>query len=310
MVGCGPGLVFNQSQDMTRDQMLARADHVFVGVIENQAYETWPFLHVPGQETRNWRVLRRRLRVEMVLRGAEPRRSVDICEISWIRGTSGDWNSTQDGERDLFMVRIENGRYHVVRDWWRSIFPLYSGKHDRLPLDDSHPFWERIGLLSWWLGEGHSQGSLYRHDPGSALGLWRTAKIARGLLRNPEREMRVEGCQTLVFIGRFQDDCWDQLSPEDRATWSDHGVSPAERFVHADEGHAMDQWDWAVATNDIDTMRLLTTANRPHLRREFCRLFARRFPNDHDNGCPADRPPPATIVTQDGDVPLIGAWPR
>jgi hypothetical protein len=57
-------------------------------------------------------------------------------------------------------------------------------------------------------------------------------------------------------------------------------------------------------------LRLLTTVNRPRLRREFCRLFAQRFPNDHDNGCPADQPPPATIVTKDGDIPLIGAWPQ
>lgn len=219
-------------------------------------------------------------------------------------------DSTNQGERDLFIVRLENGRYHVVRDYLRSIFPIYSGKHDRLPLDDSHPFWERIGLLNWWLGEGHTQSPLYSRDPGNALRLWRTAKIARGLLRHPEREMRVLGCQTLVFIGRFQDECWEQLSLEDRAIWSAHGVVSAERFVHAGEDHAMDQWDWAVAANDIDTMRLLTTANRPVLRREYCRLFGQRYPNDHDNGCPADQPPPATIVTQDGDVPLIGAWPQ
>jgi hypothetical protein len=65
----------------------------------------------------------------------------------------------------------------------------------------------------------------------------------------------------------------------------------------------------AVSSNDIDKMRLLTTINQSALRREFCRRFAQRFPNDHDNGCPADQPPPATIVTKDGDVPLIGAWP-
>ena len=33
-----------------------------------------------------------------------------------------------------------------------------------------------------------------------------------------------------------------------------------------------------------------------------------KFPNDTDSGCPADTPPPATIVSQDGDVPLPGRW--
>lgn len=53
-------------------------------------------------------------------------------------------------------------------------------------------------------------------------------------------------------------------------------------------------------------LRLLTTVNRSILRQKFCRIFIQRFPNDHDNGGPADQPPPATIVTQDGEVPLIG----
>jgi hypothetical protein len=72
----------------------------------------------------------------------------------------------------------------------------------------------------------------------------------------------------------------------------------------------MNEWNRAVAANDADMPRLLTAVNRPTLRREFSRLFAQRFPHDHDNGCPADQPPPATIVTQDGDVPLLGPWPQ
>jgi len=54
---------------------------------------------------------------------------------------------------------------------------------------------------------------------------------------------------------------------------------------------------------------MLTAINRPSLRREFCREFMAKYPNDTDNGCPADKPPPATIVTQDGDLPLVGEWP-
>lgn len=71
----------------------------------------------------------------------------------------------------------------------------------------------------------------------------------------------------------------------------------------------MEDWNGAVAAKDVDSKRLLTAANR-HPRCEFGHLFTQRFPNDHDNGCSADQPPPAAIVTQDGDVPLIGPWPR
>ena len=206
LTGCGPGLVFNMSPEMTKDQMLARADHIFIGVIEKQEGENWLFLQVPGAKRGDWTILKRQVRVETVLRGQEPRQSVTIYEYFPNGGLTGDWNLTHEGQRNLFLLRVENGRYHLVRDFWRSIFPIYSGKHDRLPLDDTHPFWERVGLLSWWLGEGHSRGGLFRRDPGNALGLWRTAKIARGLVRHPERDMTVLGCQTLILMGRWQDE--------------------------------------------------------------------------------------------------------
>lgn len=196
---------------------------------------------------------------------------------------------------------MENGRYHLVRDFWRSIFPIYSGKHDRPPLDDSHPLWERIGLLTWWPGTDHNFSSMIaRVDPGRALAAWRTAKLARGFLHNRERETRVFGCKTLVLINLWQDECVEQLFPE-------HRWPPYQPPVT--EPDAMNEWGNAVFANDLDKMRLLTTVNHPALRREFCRLFTQRFPNDHDNGCPADQPPPATIVTEDGDIPLVGAWP-
>jgi hypothetical protein len=310
LTGCGPGLVFNMTPEMTKEQMLARADHIVIGVIEKQEYENWLFLNVPSAKHGDWTILKRQVRIETVLRGQELRPSIVVYEYFPTLGLSGDWNSTQEGQRNLFLLRLENGRYHLVRDFWRSIFPIYSGTHDRLPLDDTHPFWERFSLLTWWLRDGHTVGRLSRRDPWGTLGQWRTAKIARGLMRRPERDMRVLGCQTLIFMGRWQDECWDQLSPEDRATWSEGGVAPAERFIQTGEDHAMDEWNWAVEANDVDMLRLLTSVNRPTLRREFCRLFTQRFPNDHDNGCPADQPPPATIVTQDGDVPLVGAWPR
>ena len=205
--------------EMTKDQMLARADHIFMGVIEKQDYEYWPFLRIPGQDSSKWRVWRRRVRIEILLRGTEPRKSIDVYEYSSTLGSSGDLNSTEDGERDLFLVRVENGRYHVVQDWVRCIFPIYSGRHERLPLGDTRSVWERIALLNWWLSDGHRVTNWSRMDPGWALGRWRTAKLARGFLRHPDREMRVFGCQVLLQMTAFQDECWFELHflSEDRA---------------------------------------------------------------------------------------------
>lgn len=195
--------------------MLARADHVFIGVIEKQESENWVFLSVPGSKRGEWTILKRQVHIETILRGQESRPSVFLYEYFPTGKRPGVWNSTHEGERDLFLVRVENGRYHLVRDFLRSVFPIYSGKHDCVPLDDGHPLWERVGLLTWWPGERPNFSSLIaRIDPGQALSVWRTAKLARGLLHNRERETRVFGCNTLVFIDLWQDECVDEVFPE------------------------------------------------------------------------------------------------
>jgi hypothetical protein len=79
LTGCGPGLVFNNSE-MTPDQMQARADHVFIGVIEKQEVESWLFLNVPGSKTGDWTILKRQVRIETVLRGRESHPSVFLYE--------------------------------------------------------------------------------------------------------------------------------------------------------------------------------------------------------------------------------------
>jgi len=68
--------------------------------------------------------------------------------------------------------------------------------------------------------------------------------------------------------------------------------------------------EWWNRDPDREERRFLTTFNDSRLRAEFCRLYVQEYPGDNDNGYPADRPPPATIVTAEGDVPLIGPWPR
>jgi len=320
LTGCGPGLQFDKSPTMTAGQMLDRATLVFVGVIERQIFVNWPFLTVPGEDSNNWRVLNRRVRVEAIALGKEPRKVIDVYEIFAIGGATGDWNSTQNDGRYLFLVRLENGRYHVVRDWWRSIFPIGSGKHDRFPLDSSRTVWERAALLQFWVGSGYRPAFPANNhlDPGRALGRWRLSKLLRGLLRHPDPRLRLAACETLLLWGRSQDECYDQLDPRRRTQRGEYwnGVVPADEWSGNrswEKELALRDWESLLARKTdagiIDEMKLFTTVNNRELRQKFCQLFQQEFPNDHDNGCPADQPPPATIVTEDGDIPLLGEWP-
>jgi hypothetical protein len=128
-------------------------------------------------------------------------------------------------------------------------------------------------------------------------------------------------CENLLLWGRFQDECLNDLTPQERREHglamngivpeqyylSDRDWGKQQRFVVQEWNRVM-SGDQLTATN-IDEARVFTTINNRALRERFCREYKRRFPNDHDNGCPVDRPPPATIVTEDGDVPLTGPWP-
>ena len=319
LTGCQPSFQFNDSQ-MTPEQMLDRATLVFVGVIQGQTFVNWPFLRVPGQNAQYWRVLRRRVTVEAIAQGREDRKTVDVYEYFWIGGTTGDWNLTENGRRYLFLVRNEDGTYHVVRDWWRSIFPIRSGKHDRFPMDGSKPVWERAGLLQFWVQRGYSPGFPADHhlDPGRALGLWRLTKLERGLLHHSDGEIRQAACEQLLLTRSAQDECFEQMELSRRTAFGTY----YNRIVPLDEWNRNRRWvrrfardDWVSAMRQkdqpgmLDELKLFTTVNDRKLREEFCEKFQRAFPDDHDNGCPADRPPPATIVNADGDVPLTEAWP-
>lgn len=317
LTGCGPAFVLHQPA--TREEMLAGASLVVVGVIEEHKLESWPSFRVqvpPGPDAHFWQVLRRRVRVETVLSGSMQTGPIDIYEVTWTAGASGNWNATQDGERAVFPLRKEHGYYRVAGDWWRSIFPVTTGPHARLPLDDSYPLWERIALMNWWITQSDAQmrinsPSSPHHDPAGVITLWRTVKLLRGLLRHPSPGVRVPACRELLSLNWGQDECWDLLTSQERAQLREHGA----RCCTAEEVAASRQkWEKRSAAawwrkSDRDTNRLLTAISHPSLRREFCRLFQIEYPGDTDNGCPPGQPPPATIVTPQGDVPLLGPWP-
>ena len=321
LTGCQPSFQFNTSE-MTPDQMLDRATLVFVGVIESQTFVSWPFLRIPGQNADYWRVLERRVTVEAIARGQVPRKVVDVYEYFPVGGVTGDWNNTQPGDRCVFLLRDEGGSYHVARDFWRSIFPVRSGKHDRFPLDESRPVWERVALLQFWVARGYRPSLPARPhlDPSQVLGSWRTIKLMRGLLRHPDPQLRLAACEALLSK-TAQDECYEGLEPAKRTEFGTYynAVVPAKEWERSRRWlreFARNDWEWGLGDwrhfgtpDTLDRLKLFTTVNDRKLREEFCEKFQRMFPDDHDNGCPADRPPPATIVTADGDVPLAGAWP-
>jgi hypothetical protein len=303
--------------------MLSRASLVLVGVIESHHLESWPFFRVsvPGDvgEARDWQVLRRRVRVETVLRGSENRKSIDVYEVYWMGVRTGDWNATDDGERAVFLLRVEDGYYHVVQDWWRSIFTVTNGLHSRLPLDDSRPLWERIALMNLWIQRSDTAMRItYPHflqsDPGGVLSIWRKVKLLRGLLRHPSAGVRVPACrELLVFVGWGQDECWEMLSDEERVHLHDSGYFCCSAMDIAQSRAKDQEWGaayWWQAYTDREHRRLMTTMNNREMRTEFCRHYALEYPGDKDTGCPADLPPPASIVTEQGDVRLTGAWPQ
>lgn len=313
-VGCTYGLRFNADDKMTPAQMLDRASLVFIGVIQQHRYDSFPFFRspVPGEDY--WRILRRRVRVETVVRGVRAGPDLDVYEIFWTGGATGNWNATWDGERALFMVTQEGSRYHVVCDWVRSIFPVGSGYHSRLPLTDATPFWERFALLEYWPAPGISLHMMAPRDPAATLSFWRTAKLMRGFLRHPDRSVHVGACGWLADLGYGQDECWDQLTPAERRSVE---ARPEEQFASNRRNEALTRQHWARELKGyrngfpetLSELRLFTTVRDPQLRAWACHQYEREFPGDHDNGCPATEPPPATIVTADGDVPLHGPWP-
>jgi len=305
---------------MSEDEMLARASHIFIGVIQKQQIEWWPLfrLRMPGDDpvtAKYWKILRREVRIEMLIRGVEARKVVNVYEIFWTGAASGPWNSTQNGERALFLVRVENGRYHVVRDFWQSVFRITSGPHSRLPLDDSRPLWERIALMNWWIKSSDDTvriaDSFFRfNDPGRSLSVWRIVKLTRGLLRHPSPYVRLAACRELVGMGGWgQDECREMLPDSDKAQL----LASASSRYFTDLSRQLQQRDaawWWSQYGQRENRRLLTATKNRVLRTEICRRYEREYPGDRDTGCPADQPPPATIVTEHGDVPLIGPWPR
>jgi hypothetical protein len=143
---------------------------------------------------------------------------------------------------------------------------------------------------------------------------WGTVKLERGLVRHPSAAVRVPACRALLMLGGWgQDECWELLSDTDRAHLHDSGYrccSASEIAATRLKTQAADpETLWNLPYSDRESRRVLTTINNQRLRAEFCRVWERQYTDDRDNGCPSNQAPPATIVIEQGDVPLVGPWP-
>jgi hypothetical protein len=218
LTGCSHG--FHARVEKTPDEQLpARAELILIGVIQGQHLDSFLYFRpdkIPdGDPPESWRPLRRRIRVDAVLKGSYTKSQIDVYEISWLGGGSLSWsafNLTRDGERCVFLLRQEGGRWRVVQDFYRSIFPVSSESPTRLPMDASRSFWERFALMNFWIDRSTTE---VRQGPGKffdftgALGPWRTKKLLRGLLRHPAPKVRVAACEELA---RYSDECWQMLA--------------------------------------------------------------------------------------------------
>jgi hypothetical protein len=132
-------------------------------------------------------------------------------------------------------------------------------------------------------------------------------------VRHPSREVRTSACRDLIGLtGWGQDECWEALSDEDRAYLVDRYrcCSPGDITRGRQNLEQLGaSWFWTRMTS-LNERRLLTTVSNNERRQEFCELYRREYAGDSENGCPDDQPPPATIVTEEGDVPLTGRWPK
>ncbi len=311
LVSCGPGLTL---QTEPFELPGNNATHVFTGVVQYQQYDSWPLFRVEGDERQLWKILRRRIRVELVIRGGRMADTVDLYEISWTGGLVGEWDWTEEGARYLFFAKVENGRLRVVLDQGRKIFRILSGRHSRLPGNERMPMLERLGLLSMRPSPGWEPAMAARGGRLPAgISQWRYVKILRGFLRHSDLRLRVAACEELLTQRLGLDECWEQFDFVERSAFSNN----AETYERLSERRwfleqAENEWISALqqpSEQSLDKLRLLTTINDPALRRSFCAKFLARFPKETEHGCPADQPPPASIVTDDGDDALTGPWP-
>jgi hypothetical protein len=216
-------------------------------------------------------------------------------------GLTGDWNLLQSHHRYVFFLMWDRGVLRAVRDFWRTSVEATSGRHRDLPLSSDKPLEERIAVLLLTPGVDlnptrFSCGLLRASGFSRRLGQWRTVKLLKELLTNPNRAVRIGACEELTLNYMGQDECWNTLDVGDGSDLRyHHGViAPQIRrkayYYHARETQDPDKW-WEMASQRfskadlLDELRLLTTDKDERVRKRFCDLLRTKFPCEADSGC-------------------------
>jgi hypothetical protein len=84
LASCGPDLQYRDPKRADPEDLSAQASHVFVGVIEEQEFD--PYFRPSGMEGTYWWNLRRRVRVELMLKGVLSQPTVEVWEVFWVGG--------------------------------------------------------------------------------------------------------------------------------------------------------------------------------------------------------------------------------
>jgi len=98
---------------MTTEQLLQRSTHVFIGVIEKHEFPNRFLFRVSGEDGAKWRVIRMKVKVELVLRGVEPRTRIDIYEAF---PTGIIWGLELDARQSPLSVSRPAGGWPVSPD--------------------------------------------------------------------------------------------------------------------------------------------------------------------------------------------------
>jgi hypothetical protein len=107
----------------------------------------------------------------------------------------------------------------------------------------------------------------------------------------------VPACPELLrfSIGWGQDECREKLTNEDRSHLLDGRYScrtaPQVEEQKRETRQASLACYWQ-RLREQEERRILTATSDPVARKEYCRFWARDYPGDHDNACPASLPPP------------------
>jgi len=224
-------------------ELVRRSDAIVLGTIASL---------VVAREPRNgecFALIRVRVSVENVLRGVPPSGTLDYYSFSPWCGFVGPVEVPHSGERNVFFLRKDSGRWRTIEDYWRSQVRVFSGRHPS-SLIENEPIGEAIARILLTPGDGYS-------SEGLAVGVMQGTGIAsmlvgdgvqpllEPLLAHSDFSVRVASCAELNSIRQLEGiwPCANAIVPEfldqfsrEKLPWSTSQVPPLLEMLagHAD----------------------------------------------------------------------------